>query len=112
MLLNKLDQKAIQREILLGFWKIHILYHAAKGPVIGLEMMQELARHGYDISPGTMYPLLARLNKLGWLECRQDKLAGPKAKKEYFLTALGHEALNFLKGQIEELHREVVLDRE
>lgn len=111
MVRETLDQKAVQREILLGFWKVHILYHAAKGPVMGQEMIRELNRHGYVVSPGTMYPLLARLNKMGWLECRQDKKAGPKARKDYFLTALGHEALNFLKKQIEELHREVVLDR-
>jgi DNA-binding PadR family transcriptional regulator len=49
------------REILLSLWKIHILHHAAAGPVVGLWMLQELRRHGYDVSPGTIYPLLRRM---------------------------------------------------
>lgn len=101
--------KALQREILLGFWKTHILHHAAKGPVVGQWMIQELRRHGYEVSPGTMYPLLARLEERGWLKCKTDPEGGPRAKKEYFLTNGGHKALVLLKNQIEELYREVVL---
>ncbi|MEW5735891.1 MAG: PadR family transcriptional regulator [Thermodesulfobacteriota bacterium] len=102
------EMKALQREILLGFWKVHILHHAAQGPVVGQWMMQELRRHGYDISPGTIYPLLARLTERGWLTCYTDPAGGLKARKEYSLTPKGREALTFLKSQVEELHREVV----
>ncbi len=50
--------KALQREILLGFWKVHILHHATEGPVVGQWMLTELRRHGYEVSPGTLYPIL------------------------------------------------------
>ena len=43
----------LDREFFLGFIKIHILYHASKEPIFGVEIAEELARHGYSISPGT-----------------------------------------------------------
>jgi PadR family transcriptional regulator, regulatory protein PadR len=103
--------KALQREILLGFWKIHILHHAAERPIIGQWMIRELRRHGYEISPGTIYPLLARLEKRGWLKCKTDLNRGLKDKKEYSLTEKGHGALTILKTQVRELYREVVLGK-
>ncbi|RLD97709.1 MAG: PadR family transcriptional regulator [Aquificota bacterium] len=108
--MEKIDAKALQREILLGFWKIHILHHAAECPVIGQWMIQELRRHGYVVSPGRMYPLIARLEERGWLKHKTDSDSGSRAKKEYSLTKSGREALVFLKTQIEELYHEVILD--
>ncbi len=110
--MNTIDTKALQREILLGFWKIHILHHAAERPVIGQWMIQELRRHGYEVSPGTMYPILARLKEHGWLKCKTDPKGGSRARKEYSLTKEGRKALTFLKNPIEELYREVVLGKE
>jgi DNA-binding PadR family transcriptional regulator len=107
--MDKDETKMLQREILLGFWKVHILHHAAIGPVVGQWMIQELRRHGYEVSPGTMYPLLARLAERGWLKCKTDPKSGPRARKEYSLTKNGHQVLAFLKKQTEELHRELLL---
>jgi len=103
------DVKAVQREILLGFWKAHILHHAAEGPVVGQWMLRELRWHGYEVSPGTIYPLLARLQERGWLTCRTTRAGGPHARKEYSLTPSGRKVLALLRKQVEELHREVVL---
>ncbi len=105
-------KKVIQREILLGFWKIHILHHAGQGPVVGQWMIQELRRHGYEISPGTMYPLLQRLEAHGWLKCKNAFKGGAKSKKEYLLTKNGRKTLDFLKNQISELYREVILEEQ
>src|SRR5215207_4500609 len=58
MAMTPLDSKLLTREILLGFWKVHILHNAAEHPIIGQWVLTELRRHGYDISPGTLYPLL------------------------------------------------------
>jgi PadR family transcriptional regulator, regulatory protein PadR len=106
---DAINKKALQREVLLGFWKIHILHHAAENPVIGQWMIRELRNHGYEVSPGTIYPLLARLEERGWLKCKKDPSRGLKDRKEYSLTEAGREALAILKKQIEELYREVVL---
>lgn len=107
--MNTDDKKAMQREILLGFWKAHILHHASEGPVVGQWMLRELRRHGYDVSPGTIYPLLARLEERGWLTCKTAPGSGLRARKEYSLTPNGRQVLTLLRQQVEELHREVVL---
>ncbi len=102
------DRKTLQREILLGFWKVHILHHAAEGPLVGQWMLQELREHGYDVSPGTLYPVLRRMEANGWLRSRADKKAGPKARREYFLTAAGTEALKEVLSYLKELKGEVL----
>jgi len=102
----------VEREFLLAFWKLHILHHAEKGNVVGLWMMRELRRHGYEISPGTLYPLLARMEARGWLRSKQDAEGGPRARKDYTLTREGKAVLAELRGQVVELYREVVLDRD
>ncbi len=98
----------VGREILLSFWKVHILHHADAEPVHGQWILAELRRHGYEISPGTLYPLLARLARRGWLECKSDRRSGRRARKDYRLTAKGKKVLNLLRKQIQALYDEVV----
>ena len=50
-----------------GLIRLHVLHHAAEEPIFGLGMIEELARHGYRISPGSLYPLLHGLEKKGYL---------------------------------------------
>jgi PadR family transcriptional regulator PadR len=99
---------AVRREILLSFWKVQILHHAETAPVVGQWTIRELRRHGHEVSPGTLYPLLARMEQRGWLRGRRDPGGGPRARKEYALTAQGRRVLALLRREVEELHREVV----
>jgi PadR family transcriptional regulator len=101
---------ALKREILLSFWKVHILHHAREQPVHGQWILKELRRHGYEISPGTLYPLLNRLARLGWLKCKSRANGGRRARKDYRLTREGGTVLRFLREQVKELHREVVVE--
>jgi DNA-binding PadR family transcriptional regulator len=103
-----LNRKLLRREILLGFWKVHILHHAAEGPLVGQWMLHELREHGYHVSPGTLYPLLRRMEETGWLRCRVDKQAGPKARREFFLTTAGREALDEALVYLQALRGEVL----
>jgi PadR family transcriptional regulator, regulatory protein PadR len=107
---DKRDPKnsSLLREVLLNFWKIHILHHAAEGTVYGQWMIEELRRHGYDISPGTLYPLLRRMETHGWLERTGPVPANSHSRKEYRLTKLGADALDVIEAQLRELYREVV----
>jgi DNA-binding PadR family transcriptional regulator len=105
-------QPWLTREILLAFWKVHILHHAAQEPIVGQWIMRELRHHGYDVSGGTLYPLLARMEERGWLRSKVDPGGGPRARREYTLTKAGHKVLGVLRRQIEELHSEVVLGKE
>lgn len=102
-----MDRKLINREILLSFWKIHILHHAAEGEVVGQWMLKELAHHGYEVSPGTLYPLLKRLEKNGWLKSKADPDRGPKAPRAYRITAEGRKVLQVVRQQLRELGVEV-----
>ena len=106
------NMRAVEREILLSFWKVHILHHAEKEPVVGQWVIRELRHHGYEVSPGTLYPLLLRMQERGWLKCKVDGKGGLRARKEYTLTKKGRAVLALVKEQIEELHREVVLGEE
>ena len=106
-----INRKLLNREILIGFWKVHILHHAAEGPLVGQWMLHELREHGYQVSPGTLYPLLRRMEKTGWLRCRVDKRAGPKARREYYLTPAGRQALAEVLLYLRELRGEVVKPR-
>lgn len=101
--------KHIIREILLGFWKVHILHHAGEAPIHGLWAIHELRRHGYEISPGTLYPLLNRMHRLGWLTCKIEPGGGRRARKDYRLTPEGGKVLRVIQQQLKELHREVVV---
>ena len=100
----------LAREILLGFWKVHILHHAAEGKIYGQWIIEELRRHGYNISPGTLYPLLKRMERNGWLKCAATGSSGAHARKEYRLTRGGAKILKLIRAQVEELHGEVVKD--
>ncbi len=101
------DNNILTREILLSYWKVHILCHAAAGPVVGQWMLRELRSHGYEVSPGTLYPLLARLERNGWLRCVVDPNGGSRARKSYYLTRQGRRVLDVLRRQTEELRLEL-----
>lgn len=104
--------KNVDREILLSFWKVHILHHASEEPIHGQWILNELRRHGYVISPGTLYPLLKRMETRGWLRSKSDPKAGLRARRSYTLTAQGKKVLLHVREQLEELYEEVVLGKE
>jgi PadR family transcriptional regulator, regulatory protein PadR len=97
------------RDIFLAFVRVHLLHHAAEGPIYGLEMIEELARHGYEIGPGTLYPIFHELEKAGYLTCEPQSVNG-KVRKYYRITADGQEALSRLRPKVRELVNEVLQD--
>jgi PadR family transcriptional regulator PadR len=98
------------REFRLAFCKLHILHHAARAPIYGLWMMRELEEHGHRLSPGTLYPLLARLEANGWLSVEEGETA--KARRAYRITPTGRRLLRKLRTEVTELYRELVLGEE
>jgi PadR family transcriptional regulator len=101
----------IAREFLLAFWKIHILHHAADGRgIYGQWMLEELNHHGYRLSPGTLYPILARMERRGWLRAAEP--ARSKAARVYRLTPRGQDVLNQLLASLDELYGEVSRHRD
>jgi DNA-binding PadR family transcriptional regulator len=97
----------VDREIRLALWKLHILHHATQRAVYGLWLLEELAEHGHHLSPGTLYPILTRMERNGWLRSSSPKRAN--ARKNYRITAAGRRILDALRTEVEALYREVVL---
>lgn len=95
------------QELLSGFIRLHVLHHAAEGDLYGQWMIEELARHGYRVSPGTLYPMLHAMERKGYLESRTER-AGRSHQRIYRATPYGTEALNLAHDKIRELFREVV----
>lgn len=95
------------RELFLGFIRIHILFHAGKAPVYGTALMGELARHGYRVGPGTLYPILHALECAGYLR-RDDRVVGGRVRKYYRATAAGRQILTRAQAQLVELAHEVL----
>ena len=93
------------RELYSGLVRLHVLHHAATKPIFGLGMMEELGRHGYRISPGSLYPLLHGLEKKGYLRCTEQR-NGRSLRKVYRATVLGRKALAAAKIKVRELFRE------
>ena len=97
----------MMRNIFLGFIRIHILHHANEGEIFGVAIMDELRRHGYSISAGTLYPILHSLEAEGYLTRRNNVVNG-KVRKYYRITEKGVNALEEAKPKIKELVDEVL----
>ena len=97
----------VLRYFFLGFVRIHILHHADKEPIFGTGIRDELAHHGYDLSFGTLYPILHGLEKQGYLTSYDETVSG-KVRKYYRTTPAGTVALREAKEKIAELVEEVL----
>lgn len=97
-------------DLLSGFIRLHILHHAVEGELYGQWMIDELARHGYKISPGTLYPMLRRLETVGYLVSREER-DGRTVRKFYRATPAGSKALSIARSKAKELFGEIVSHR-
>ena len=77
------------KDLYAGLIRLHVLHHAvAEGPVYGLWMIEELGRHGYRLSPGTLYPILHGLEQKGYLRSKRER-EGSKIRRTYEATPAG-----------------------
>lgn len=99
-------QDKILRKFFLGFIQIHILHHAKTEPFYGVWMIEELSEHGYEMSPGTLYPLLHSMETNGLLEMEEKVVVG-KIRKYYKITELGNIVLEEAQKKAYELFKEI-----
>lgn len=104
---DKISRAIPDRDLYSGLIRLHVLHHAVKEPIFGLGMAEELARHGYRISPGTLYPLLHGLEKKGYLRAAEQR-NGKSLRRVYRATAQGKRALLASEDKIRELFRELI----
>jgi DNA-binding PadR family transcriptional regulator len=95
------------RDLYSGMIRLHILHHAEREVIFGAGMAEELARHGYKISPGTLYPILHGLEKRGYLKSAEER-SGRTARRLYKITASGRRALKTAKFRVRELFGELI----
>ena len=100
----------IVRKLFLGFISIHILHHAQKEPFYGSWMIGELKHHGYNMSAGTLYPILHSLEKDGLISSIERNVEG-KIRKYYTATEQGKEVLKEAKSKAYELFGEIKNDK-
>jgi DNA-binding PadR family transcriptional regulator len=106
---SKLEYQAARddRDLYSGLIPLHVLHHAVERPIFGLGMIDELARHGYKISPGSLYPLLQGLERKGYLRS-VERRNGRSLRRVYRATALGRKALAVSKSRVRELFHELI----
>lgn len=98
------------RDLLTGFVRLHILFHASDSPIYGSWVIEELAHHGYKLSPGTLYPMLHAMEKKGYLvSCEEQR--GRTVRRLYRSTELGREALAVAQDHLRELFSELIEGR-
>ncbi len=95
------------KDLLSGLIRLHVLHHAAEGGLYGQWMIEELAKHGYRLSPGTLYPMLHAMERKGYLKSKLQG-TGPRARRLYKATKEGRQALAFAKARVRELFGELV----
>lgn len=95
-----------ERYLYAGLIRLHVLHHAVKEPVYGLAMIEELARHGYKLSAGTLYPILHGLEEKGYLSSIEQRV-GSAIRRVYRATPAGAEALMAAKLKVRELFGEL-----
>jgi DNA-binding PadR family transcriptional regulator len=100
-------QASNARDLYSGLIRIHILYHACRSPIFGLGMIEELLRHGYKLSPGTLYPMLHGLERRGLLRSKKVRW-GRRIRRFYRATAAGEKALEVAKQKVKELLGELL----
>jgi PadR family transcriptional regulator, regulatory protein PadR len=104
------ESQNLIRHFFGGFVRLHILYHAEKELICGVEMIEELQRHGYKLSPGTLYPILHHLEESGYLTSTTQVIAG-KRRKNYRITKQGSKLLADAQVKLRELFSEIVQDQ-
>lgn len=102
---GRLPARMEHHDLLSGLVRLHILHHASEHPVYGQWMIDELARHGYRLSPGTLYPMLSKLERDGYLTSTTER-DGRTSRKFYTVTEKGREGLSVARVRLRELKGE------
>ena len=97
------------KSLYAGLIRLHILHHASEEPVFGIWISEELSRHGYKLSAGTLYPILHALENKGYLRSAIRR-NGKSARRMYRITPLGRKALRTARRRVEELFGEMFRD--
>jgi len=94
-------------DLLTGFIRLHILHHAAEQEIYGQRMIDGLARHGYRLSPGTLYPMLHAMERKGYRTSRLQR-EGRVGRKLCKATRPGKQGFTLAKLRVREFTGEAM----
>ncbi len=97
------------RDFIRGAVQVHVMHHACEGEIHGASLIEELARHGHRLSPGTVYPMLHRLEDAGLLASHAVTVDG-RQRRLYRATAAGKEAFAACRAAVRELAHELLTE--
>ena len=97
------------KDLYSGLIRLHVLHHACQEPIFGAGIIEELARHGYRLSPGTLYPLLHGLEERGYLSSSEE-IGLRQSRRVYRATPKGRKAMAAAKVKVRELFSELLED--
>jgi DNA-binding PadR family transcriptional regulator len=89
--------------------KLFVLRQAEQGALYGGAISKAFHSLGYDISPGSLYPLLHALEKEKLLRCRIHMVNG-RMRKYYELTPEGRSCLAEVRANLTRLVGEVIFN--
>ncbi len=85
-------------QLMKGILEGCVLAVISKGETYGYEILQELSEYGFqDLGEGTMYPVITRLEKKGYILCRKEKSPLGPIRKYYVISENGIVYLNAFK---------------
>ena len=90
-----------------GLIRLHILQQAARNPVFGMGIIEELGGRGFRLSAGTLYPLLHGLEREGYLRSTRHR-AGSRYRRLYRVTPQGRRAVSLARVRLRELFGDLV----
>jgi DNA-binding PadR family transcriptional regulator len=97
----------VYQSIWQGMVRLFILHQAGEAPIYGVKLKKSLRDRGYDISPGSLYPLLHTMEKANLLHCRLKVFKG-RVRKYYHLTPKGESSLQELRQAFSGLAQEII----
>ena len=92
-------RRSIERELKRGSLELIVLHLLSSGEAYGYEIVSELARRtdgALEVTDGTLYPVLYRLEKAGYVEARWETKERGVPRKYYSLTPAGKHELDTL----------------
>ena len=90
------DRRGIARELKRGSLELIVLHLLSGGEAYGYEIVSKLAaetKGALEITDGTLYPVLYRLERAGWVEVRWETEERGVPRKYYRLTRAGRAEL-------------------
>lgn len=89
-----MDDTQLMKGILEGC----VLAVIERGETYGYEILTQMEKVGFDeLGEGTLYPVLTRLDKNGYISCRKAKSPLGPIRKYYTITPDGKERLEAFK---------------